>query len=170
VLFGDMDDSETERKLRAFNDEVKNGDSSNFVTIPPSGKLLSDQLIATPILLGENAAAGTGGFGGAGGAGGGAGGGNGEFGEFGFDEAGIDDPELALALRMSMEEEKARQEKKAREEAEAAKKASLETVKEGDEAAEPLLDEAGQPSGEGRGSKEDDQNGKPDGGDKMDTS
>jgi 26S proteasome regulatory subunit N10 len=130
------------------------------VTIPPSSKLLSDQLIATPILLGEGAAAGAAGFGG--GAGGGGAGGDG-FGEFGFDEAGADDPELALALRMSMEEEKVRQEKKAKEEAEAAKKASLETVKEGDEAAEPLLDEAGQPSGESKADKKDDN-------DKMDTS
>ncbi|PNY27148.1 Uncharacterized protein TCAP_02923 [Tolypocladium capitatum] len=149
VLFGDLDDDDTQKKLQAFNDAVKGSEGSHLVIIPPSSKLLSDQLIATPILLGENAS-GQGGQGSLGGLGGG----NEEF-EFGFDPAM--EPELALALRMSMEEEKARQEKRAREEEEAAKKASLEGVKEGDE--------SGQASGSGA------QNGdKKDGGDKMDTS
>jgi 26S proteasome regulatory subunit N10 len=145
VLFGDLDDDDTQKKLQAFNDAVKGSEGSHLVVIPPSSKLLSDQLVATPILLGEGAS-------GAGGSGG-AGGGNDEF-EFGFDPAM--EPELALALRMSMEEEKARQEKVAREEEEAAKKASLGDVKEEDE------------SGQGSGSKGNDK--KPEGGDKMDTS
>ena len=148
VLFGDMDE-ENQAKLEAFNREIKgNTDSSHLVVIPPSSKLLSDQLIATPILLGEGAASG-----GAGGMGGDAGGATDDF-PFGVDPS--QDPELALALRMSMEEEKARQEKRAREE-EAANKQSLESVKEEGESA-PLLDKDGQPSG----SKKDD--------DKMDTS
>ncbi|POR31313.1 Uncharacterized protein TPAR_08496 [Tolypocladium paradoxum] len=146
ILFGDLDDDDTQKKLQAFNDAVKGSEGSHLVVIPPSSKLLSDQLVATPILLGENAS-GPGGSGAMGG-------GNEEF-EFGFDPAM--EPELALALRMSMEEEKARQEKRAREEEEAAKKASLEGVKE--------EDESGQASGSGA------QNGdKKDGGDKMDTS
>jgi 26S proteasome regulatory subunit N10 len=157
ILFGDLDDDETQRKLQAFNDNVKGSEGSHLVVIPPSSKLLSDQLIATPILLGENAAGGSGG--------GGGGGDSSGFEEFGFDPAM--DPELALALRMSMEEEKARQDKKAREEAEAAKKASLEGVKEEDESA-PLLDKDGQPSGSGK--TDDDKDDKKDGGDKMDTS
>lgn len=142
VLFGELDDDSTQKKLEAFNEAVKGSEGSHFVSIPPSSKLLSDQLISTPILLGDNAPA-------PGGSGDGMGG-NEEF-EFGFDPAL--EPELALALRMSMEEEKARQEKRAREEEEAATKASLEGIKE---------------EGEGSGSKKDDE-GKKDGGDKMDT-
>lgn len=122
ILFGDLDDDATQKKLEVFNEEVKGSEGSHFVVIPPSSKLLSDQLLATPILLGENSASG---------AGGGMGGGNEEF-EFGFDPAL--EPELALALRMSMEEEKARQEKRAREEEEAATKASLEGIAEEGEA------------------------------------
>ncbi|KAH7326645.1 hypothetical protein B0I35DRAFT_387588 [Stachybotrys elegans] len=144
ILFGDLEDESTQNKLQAFNDAVKANEGSYLVVIPPSSKLLSDQLISTPILLGSDAS-------GPGGAG--VGSSNDEF-EFGFDPAM--EPELALALRMSMEEEKARQEKRAREEEEAAKKASLEGVKEEDEAG-------------GSGSK-DSQGDKKDGGDKMDTS
>ncbi|KAK1757705.1 putative multiubiquitin chain binding protein [Echria macrotheca] len=162
VLFGDIDD-DNHKKLEAFHREVKgSGEGSNLVVIHPSGKLLSDQLIATPILLGEGAASGSGA-----GGGGDAGGASNEDFPFGIDPSV--DPELALALRMSMEEEKARQEKIAREEAEAAKKASLESVKEeGDESA-PLLDKDGQPGGSGS-KKDDDKGGKSDDKDKMDTS
>ncbi|KAK4240705.1 hypothetical protein C8A03DRAFT_13002 [Achaetomium macrosporum] len=157
VLFGDMDE-ENQAKLEAFSREIKGTtDSSHLVVIPPSSKLLSDQLIATPILLGEGAAGGAGGMAGE------TGGASEDF-PFGVDPS--QDPELALALRMSMEEEKARQEKRAREEAEAAKKASLESVKEEGESA-PLLDKDGQPSGS---KKDDDKGGKPDDADKMDTS
>ena len=138
ILFGDLDDDDTQKKLQAFNDAVKGSEGSHLVVIPPSSKLLSDQLISTPILLGENASGPSGS--------GGMGGGNEEF-EFGFDPAM--EPELALALRMSMEEEKARQERQAREEEEAATKASLEGVKE--------EDESGQASGSGaqKGDKKD---------------
>ncbi|KAH7171220.1 26S proteasome regulatory subunit S5A, multiubiquitin chain binding protein [Dactylonectria macrodidyma] len=150
ILFGDLDDDTTQKKLQLFIDTVKTNDGCHLVVIPPSSKLLSDQLIATPILLGENAS-------GSGGGGGGGGGSNEDF-EFGFDPAM--EPELALALRMSMEEEKARQEKQAREEEAAAKKASLEGVKEEDEA-----------GGSGSGDKKsEDKGGKKDDGDKMDTS
>ncbi|KAL6898132.1 hypothetical protein GGI43DRAFT_385026 [Trichoderma evansii] len=119
VIFGDLEDDATQKKLQAFNDAVKGNEGSHLVVIPPSSKLLSDQLISTPIMLGEGAGSGAGGMGG-----------NDEF-EFGFDPAL--EPELALALRMSMEEEKARQEKLAKEEEEAAKKASLESVREENE-------------------------------------
>ncbi|RDA82999.1 hypothetical protein CP532_4394 [Ophiocordyceps camponoti-leonardi (nom. inval.)] len=149
VLFGDLEDDSTQKKLQAFNDAVKGSEGSHMVVVPPSGKLLSDQLVATPILLGENAAGP--------GTSGGMGGGEEEF-EFGFDPAM--EPELALALRMSMDEEKARQEKKAREDEEAAKKASLEGVKE--------EDEAGQASGSG--TQKDQSGSKKDDNDKMDTS
>ncbi|KOS21057.1 26S proteasome non-ATPase regulatory subunit 4 -like protein [Escovopsis weberi] len=140
VLFGDLEDEITRKKLVAFNDIVKVNDGSHLVSIPASSKLLSDQLISSPILLGE----------GAGGPSGSAGlSGNEEY-EFGVNPEL--EPELALALRMSLEEENARQEKKAREQEQAAGKTSLASVEEEN------------PSGEGgsKGDKKDD--------DKMDTS
>lgn len=158
VVFGDLDD-ETQQKLTKFNDKVKGSEGSHMVVIPPSGSLLSDQLKKTPLLAREGGSGG-GGDGGAGGfggdvGGGGGGGGGGEFDEFGFDPS--TDPELALALRMSMEEENARQQKRQREEAEAAAKtASLESVKEEDESAEPLLNKAGEPSKKGGKDEEED--------------
>lgn len=149
VLFGDMDEGNQE-KLEAFNNEVKgSGEGSHLVVIPPSNRLLSDQLISSPIMLGEGAGSGAGG--------GGDGGASAEDFPFGVDPA--QDPELALALRMSMEEEKARQEKLAREEASKAAPKSLETVEEDGEST-PLLDE----NGKVRNQKDDDK------GDKMDTS
>ncbi|RYP41619.1 hypothetical protein DL769_011553 [Monosporascus sp. CRB-8-3] len=159
VLFGEIDD-DVQKKLEAFNNVVKGSDSSHFIVAPADGRLLSDQLLATPILLGEGAAAS-----GAAGAGGG-----GDFGDFDFDPN--TDPELALALRMSMEEENARQAKEAKAQEEAAKKSNLEGIKEEDEA-QPLLNQQGEPSGSGSGNgsageKKDDN--KQDGGDKMDTS
>lgn len=151
VLFGDLEDDESQKKLQAFNENVKGGEGSHLVVIPPSGKLLSDQIISSPILLGEGAGSASGGAA--------EGGEGGDFGGLDFDPSL--DPELALALRMSMEEEKARQEKKAREEAEAAQKASLEDIKEDGESA-PLLNKDGEASGSGSKDKKDD--------DKMDTS
>jgi 26S proteasome regulatory subunit N10 len=164
VVFGELDDDDTTKKLQSFNESVKGSEGSHLVVVPPSSKLLSDQLISTPILLGENAPGGSGG--------GMNTDGSGSYGEFDFDPSM--DPELALALRMSMEEEKTRQEKKAREEKEAAQKASLEAVPEDgpeeDESAKPLLDKDGQPSGSGESSeKKDDKEDKPGDSDKMDT-
>ncbi|KAF7853831.1 uncharacterized protein EAF02_011821 [Botrytis sinoallii] len=85
-------------------------------------------------------------------------------GDAGAFEFGIDpsvDPELALALRMSMEDEKARVEKneKDRLEKEAAEQSALGEIKEEDEASAPLLNKDGEASGSG--DKKDD--------DKMDT-
>ncbi|KAI1115231.1 von Willebrand factor type A domain-containing protein [Nemania sp. NC0429] len=151
ILFGDLDDDDVQKKLEAFNNVVKGNDNSHLVVVPPSGKLLSDQLLSTPILLGEAAA---------GGAGGGAAEGGGDFGGFDFDPSA--DPELALALRMSMEEENARQAKAAKEEEAAKNKTSLEDIDEAGEN-QPLLNERGEASGSG--DKKD-----KDSGDKMDTS
>src|SRR5690606_944350 len=94
---------------------------------------------------------------------GGAGGDASQF-EFGFDPTL--DPELALALRMSLEDEKQRQEKAKQDADGAAGKQSLEGIKEENENT-PLLSETqkGEGSGSGSGSagdkKKDD--------DKMDT-
>lgn len=164
ILFGDLDEGGAQKKLEAFHDVVKGTDSSHLVVIPPSSKLLSDQLISTPILLGEAAANGAG-AGMAEGAGGGGGGGGGDFGGFDFDPS--QDPELALALRMSMEEENARQAKQAKAEEEASKNSNLEGITEEDEA-QRLLNENGEPSGSG-GPEETEKKDKDDG-DKMDTS
>lgn len=156
IAFGELSD-DTTRKLQAFSDNVQSAEGSYLAIIPPSANLLSDSLITTPIVGGEGAS-NAGGDGGSGGGGGGASGGN-DF-EFGVDPSV--DPELALALRMSFEEEKARQEKdkKAKEAAEG--KSELEPVAEGDEK-QPLLDDQGQPSGSGSKNKKDDDQ------DKMDT-
>jgi len=75
----------------------KDGTSSHLVTVPP-GPHLSDALISSPIIQGEDGT-GAAGLGGSG------------F-EFGVDPN--EDPELALALRVSMEEQRQRQEDEAR--------------------------------------------------------
>ncbi|XP_049937789.1 26S proteasome non-ATPase regulatory subunit 4 [Schistocerca serialis cubense] len=75
----------------------RDGGSSHLVTVPP-GPHLSDALLSSPVIQGED------GMGGAG------------LGASGF-EFGVDpneDPELALALRVSMEEQRQRQEEEAR--------------------------------------------------------
>ena len=176
VAFGDLGDDNV-GKLQAFNEAVKGGDGSHLEIIPPGPNLLSDTIVASPILAGEGGAggagAGTNGEAGAGGAGAG-----GDSYEFGVDPNL--DPELALVLRMSMEEERERQarEQKARDEAEG--KTQLESVaeegKEGEASeSQPLLDGNGEPSGSAAGSAatevtrpEDKKEGDGDG-DKMDT-
>ncbi|KAI1304775.1 von Willebrand factor type A domain-containing protein [Xylaria venustula] len=151
ILFGDLDDDDVQKKLEAFNNVVRGNDNSHLVVVPPSGKLLSDQLLSTPILSADGAAGGS--------SGGGMAEGGGDFGGFDFDPSA--DPELALALRMSMEEENARQAKAAQEEEAAKNKSNLEDIKEEGEN-QPLL-------GEGSGSGSQDKKDK-DSGDKMDTS
>lgn len=110
IAMGEL--GENEPKLRELVDAA-NGSSANeegaernchLVTIP-AGVLPSDVLITSPIFRGDAAPMG----GDMGGAGAGGGGGDG-FAEYG----GVDpnmDPELAMALRVSMEEERARQER-----------------------------------------------------------
>ncbi|XP_032806622.1 26S proteasome non-ATPase regulatory subunit 4 isoform X1 [Petromyzon marinus] len=97
INFGEEQGSNTE-KLTAFVNTLngKEGTGSHLVTVPP-GSSLADALLSSPILAGE------GGVG------------------FGLEasdfEFGVDpnaDPELALALRVSMEEQRQRQEEEAR--------------------------------------------------------
>jgi 26S proteasome regulatory subunit N10 len=92
-------EAENEEKLEAFHAAVNSNGNSNLVTVPP-GPVLSDVLISSPIFQGE-------GGGGYGFQGSGAGGGGAEGFEFGVDPNM--DPDLALALRVSLEEERARQ-------------------------------------------------------------
>lgn len=156
IAFGELGD-ETTRKLEKFSEACQSAEGSHLAVIQPSSNLLSDSLVTTPILGGDGSSGGAGPSN-AGGEGGDTGGNSYEF--------GVDpsvDPELALALRMSYEEEKARLEKeKERRAKEAAEgKSELEPVAEGDEK-QPLLDDQGQPSGSGSKDKKDDP-------DKMDT-
>ncbi|KAK9810221.1 hypothetical protein WJX72_006946 [[Myrmecia] bisecta] len=98
VSFGS--EEENGDKLEAFQEAVNSNDNSHLVTVPP-GMVLSDSLFGTPIFQEDGGE----GYGGGGAAAGGEGGGGGF--EFGIDPNL--DPELALALRVSLEEERARQ-------------------------------------------------------------
>ena len=89
-------------KLEAFIEAIGT-ETSHLVTIPPGAYLLSDMLLASPILMGEDGAPPPGIAAGMGGDASGF--------EFGIDPSL--DPELALALRMSLEEENARQQAEA---------------------------------------------------------
>lgn len=97
VAFGDLE-GETKRKLELFNENVTGGDGSYLAVVPPGPNLLSDGIVATPIVGGEPRAEGEFGDGEAGAGAGGF--------EFGIDPS--TDPELAMVLRMSMEEEENR--------------------------------------------------------------
>ncbi len=135
IAFGDLDPENT-KKLEAFNENIKGGDGSHLEIIQPGPSLLSDHIISTPILAGEGVAP-RGGDTGAEGAGDAGGGGF----DFGIDPSA--DPELALALRMSMEEEKARQEKSG----DGAKEPALECIPEESGESQPLLNAGGEASG-----------------------
>jgi 26S proteasome regulatory subunit N10 len=156
IAFGELGE-DTTRKLEQFSENCQGTEGSHLALVQPSSNLLSDALITTPILGGDGNATDAG----AGGSGGdGVDSGANSF-EFGVDPSV--DPELALALRMSFEEEKARQEKEKKAKESAEGKTELEQIAEGDEK-QPLLDEQGQPSGSSSKDKKD-----KDDPDKMDT-
>ncbi|CAL8582824.1 proteasome regulatory particle base subunit rpn10 [Xanthoria parietina] len=135
IAFGDLEPDNT-KKLEVFNENIKGGDGSHLAIIPPGPSLLSDTLVSTPILSADGVAPRGGGA-----EEGGADSGGGGF-EFGVDPS--TDPELALALRMSMEEEKARQEKEGKKDE--PKGESLEGIPEENQS---LLDSQGEASGSG---------------------
>ncbi|KAI9824205.1 MAG: hypothetical protein M1832_002011 [Thelocarpon impressellum] len=170
IAFGELD-PDISKKLEAFNENVKGGDGSHLAIIPPGPHLLSEALQATPILSGDGLG-GADGAGGAGGAGGAEGGEGGAGGPGGFD-FGVDpsmDPELALALRMSYEEEKARVEKEKREREEREAKSNLAGIpEEGGEASAvgDKKDEA--PKEAGPDKRDEGKDGDVDDADKMDT-
>lgn len=111
INFGE--ESENTEKLEKFREGVNSNDNSHVVTVPPGPHLLANQL--TALFVDSEFGGSLGGASGLGGAG-----------DLGDDSMGgiLDqfdpnvDPELALALRMSLEDEKARQEKVKREQAE----------------------------------------------------
>ncbi|KAG6878439.1 hypothetical protein C0992_008158 [Termitomyces sp. T32_za158] len=110
VSYGDgIEETTGEEKgvLRAFVDSASSGDNSHLVSIPPSTRLLSDVLISSPILSEDRSSSIPAEFGGSGdGAGASGSGGANQF-EFGVDPSL--DPELAMALQMSMQEAQARE-------------------------------------------------------------
>ncbi|BGO90580.1 hypothetical protein NBRC10512_005300 [Rhodotorula toruloides] len=82
-------------KLSALVEATSSSDNSHFLSVEPGPYLLSEKIAQSAILRPEGADEEMGGGGGGGG-----------------DEFGVDpnlDPELAMALRMSLEEERARQ-------------------------------------------------------------
>ncbi|KAK2163805.1 hypothetical protein LSH36_74g13013 [Paralvinella palmiformis] len=97
ISFGE--DAENNDKLTNFVKTIngKEEGGSHLVTVS-TGPMLSDALVSSPVIVGEDGAGavpgGMSGF------------------EFGIDPN--EDPELALALRVSMEEQRARQEEEAR--------------------------------------------------------
>jgi len=117
VAMGELEGNED--KLKQMVDAANGSNDAertcHLVTIPP-GVLPSDVLVGSPI-VGGGGGGGGGDFASAGAAAAGGGDGGGEdFSAFG----GVDpnmDPELAMALRVSMEEERARQERIARDQA-----------------------------------------------------
>ncbi|KHG10801.1 26S proteasome non-ATPase regulatory subunit 4 -like protein [Gossypium arboreum] len=125
VDFGEDEDGKPE-KLEALLASVNNNDTSHIVHVPAGQNALSDVLISTPVFTGD----GEGGSGFAAAAAAAAAGGVSDF-DFGVDPN--IDPELALALRVSMEEERARQEAAAKRAAEEA------TRQEKGEEAQPHL-------------------------------
>ena len=103
VSFGS--EEENAGRLEAFHGAVNSNDNSHLVTVPP-GTILSDMLFGTPIFMEEGAGGGEEGEGGA------AAPRSNIVDGFDYGALGVDpnlDPELALALRLSMEEERARQ-------------------------------------------------------------
>jgi 26S proteasome regulatory subunit N10 len=154
IAFGDLDPANT-RKLEAFHENIKSAEGCHLEVIPPGPHLLSDLIRSTPILDHDGSAPRNDDIGG-GGDSGGAG--------FEFGDDPNNDPELALALRMSMEEEKARQDKEMKAMESAAAKESLSGIPEEGSESQPLLDQHGEASGSGGKIKEerDDE-------DKMDT-
>eukprot|EP00127_Corallochytrium_limacisporum_P006860 Clim_evm75s236 gene=Clim_evmTU75s236 len=92
ISFGE-DSASNASKLEAFISAVNKDDNSHLVTIPPGPHILSDMLLTTPIVMGNDESGGPSAA---------------MMGGMGFNEE--EDPELALALRISLEEERARQE------------------------------------------------------------
>jgi len=103
ISFGDGIEEGESSVLKSFVDNATSGDNSHLVPVPQGPHLLSDLVLSSPILsedrgippgamvdaAGPSGSAGTNNF------------------EFGVDPSL--DPELAMALRMSMEDEQARQ-------------------------------------------------------------
>lgn len=104
-------------KLEKFISIVNSHDNSHLVTAPPSHRMLHEVVGSSLIIVDEDSQQGGAGFGGP------AGGMN----DFGFGDPNMD-PDLALALRLSLEEETARQAREAQQQQQGGE--ALETVNE----------------------------------------
>ncbi len=127
VAMGELEENEEKLMdlVNAANGNNTEEKTCHLVTIP-AGTLPSDILISSPVVHGGDANMGGMAMG-AGASAGASGGGGDDFAEYG----GIDpnlDPELAMALRISMEEERARQERIARENQESSANAAEEAA------------------------------------------
>jgi len=88
INFGE--EAENAEKLEAFVAAVNSNENSHLVNIPPGPHVLSDILMASPIITGEEGAGG-------------------DMSMFGGVDPNLD-PQLAMALKESMEDERLRQE------------------------------------------------------------
>ena len=114
VAMGELEENEERLRelVEAANGRSDEGNRTCHLVTIPAGVLPSDVLASSPIVHGGGGGGVGGGIVGDVGGGGGADAGFGAFADFG----GVDpnmDPELAMALRISMEEERARQERAA---------------------------------------------------------
>jgi len=114
VALGELEVNEPKLRelVEAANGRSDDGQRTCHLVTIPAGVLPSDVLASSPIVHGAGGDIPAAAAGGGGGGGGGGGDDLGAFAEFG----GVDpnmDPELAMALRVSMEEERARQERAA---------------------------------------------------------
>ncbi|KAK7017996.1 proteasome regulatory particle base subunit rpn10 [Paramarasmius palmivorus] len=110
VCFGDgieEPDAEGKTVLKSFVEAANSGDNSHYVAVPPGSALISDVLITSPILSEDRSASIPAELGGTGGGGPSASTSNANDFEFGVDPSL--DPELAMALRLSMQEAQARE-------------------------------------------------------------
>lgn len=105
-------EGDNESKIDAFIAAVNANDNSHALHIPSGGPSVSDTFLSSDVYVDRDAQTASAAAGG----GGGDAGGNSDF-PFGVDPA--QDPELAMVLRISMEDERLRQEQVAREQAEA---------------------------------------------------
>ncbi|KAJ1019974.1 hypothetical protein NDA16_004255 [Ustilago loliicola] len=124
VNFGE--NAENEEKLSKFIEAVNSGENSHLLSVPAGPQLLSDIILTSPVLQEEGGDSGAGPSG--------SGGGSNNF-EFGVDPSM--DPELAMALRLSLEEEQARQ--RAAEGGSGSQAPTLATVTEGTEGNAPAV-------------------------------
>lgn len=136
VCFGELEEAHT-AKLVAFQEAVDGDEGSNIAILPPGSGLLRDSLRMSQMLVADLGGSNSDGVEG------GAGSAEDQF-EFGVDPNM--DPELALVLRMSFEEERQRLEKEAKErrDREAREASQLEGIEEEGESSS-LLQSAAQP-------------------------
>ncbi|KAF4616038.1 hypothetical protein D9613_011411 [Agrocybe pediades] len=108
VAFGDgIEEGDGPKVLKSFVDNINSSDNSHLLTVQPGTHLLSDALISSPILSADRSASIPEEFGGTGAGAPAAGSSSANDFEFGVDPS--IDPELAMALRMSMQEAQARE-------------------------------------------------------------